>query len=205
MRSLSQALTLEKNALFTPNAWLVLLDIKLQGAPDYHFCSGNENIAFQGRNYTAFPFMLDPAKESSSGEIPSIELKLTNVTRIVHAWLEDLDGAVGSTVLVRVVNSAFLEENYADLEMEFTVLGTTADAEWIVFTLGAPNPLRRRYPPYRFIAGHCNWAGHFKGVECRYSGPETACNGTWKMCVSLSNTRNFGGHRGLSEQGWRVV
>ncbi len=53
MRSLSQALTLEKNALFTPNAWLVLLDIKLQGAPDYHFCSGNENIAFQGRNYTA--------------------------------------------------------------------------------------------------------------------------------------------------------
>lgn len=205
MKTLPQALVQEKNAISSNNPWLVLVDLQLPGAPNYYFVSNNENVSFRGRTYTAFPFMLDAMTESSSGEVPTVGLRVANVTQIIHAWLEDLDGAVGSTVVIRVVNTGHLDEDYAELELEFIILSTTADAEWITFTLGASNPLRRRFPKYRYISSHCNWAGNFKGVECRYSGATTSCDGTWESCEALNNTRNFGGYRGLSEKGWKVV
>ncbi len=203
MKSIPSVLIQEKNKLATPNPWIVLLDIVLDSTHKLYFCSNNEDITFSGQVYTAFPFVLDATTENNKGEIPSVSLKVANVTQIIHAYLEDLDGAVGATVTIRVVNAAYLSQNYSELEMTFTVVSTSADSEWIEFTLGAPNPLRRRYPVYRFISGHCNW--EFKGLECDYSGSASECDRSWEQCEKIGNTKRFGGYRGLSEKGWKIV
>lgn len=203
MKNIPAVLIKEKNKLFTPSPWLVLLDIVLDSAHTLHFVGNNEDVAFGGRVYTAFPFILEPTKESTKGDIPTVTLKICNVTQIVQGYLEDLDGAAGAEATVRVVNAARLDQDHSELEMTFSVLGTEADAEWITFKLGAVNPLRRRYPPFRHIATHCNWI--FKGAECGYSGIETACNRTFADCEARSNTVRFGGCLGLSQKGWRAV
>ncbi len=204
MKSIPSVLIREKNRLATPNPWIVLLDIVPDDSHKLCFCSGNEDIPFGGKTYSAFPFILDTTTENNKGEIPSVSLKVANVTQVIHACLEELDGAVGSSVTIRVVNAAYLSEDYSELEMTFTVLSTTADEEWIEFTLGAPNPLRRRFPVYRFISGHCNW--DFRGLECGYHGTAFAeCDRSWEQCRRIGNTGRFGGYRGLSEKGWRVV
>lgn len=203
MLSIPTVLINEKNKLYTPNPWLVLLDIVLDDDHKLYFVSNNENITFDGQEYTAFPFNLDPTSQSTEGTIPTVSLQVCNVTQIIQGYLEDLDGAVGAKVTIRVVNANYLEADYADLEMTFSVLASSADAEWITFTLGAENPLRRRFPVARFIATHCNW--EFKGVECAYAGAETTCSRTFDACSALVNTRRFGGYVGLSQKGWKAV
>jgi len=203
VKSIPAVLVREKNKLATPNPWIVLLDIVLDATHKLYFCSNNQDVTWSGRVYTAFPFLLEATEENSKGEIPSVSLKVANVTQVIHAYLEQLDGAVGATVTIRVVNAAYLSEDTSELDMTFTVVSTSADAEWIVFTLGAPNPLRRRFPPFRFIAKHCHW--EFKGHECGYSGAFTDCDRSFENCEERSNTRRFGGYRGLSEKGWRAA
>lgn len=56
----------------------------------------------------------------------------------------------------------------------YEVLGCVADATWVTFTLGAPNPLNRRFPLYRYISNHCNWK--FGERECNYTFDAV---GTW--------------------------
>jgi lambda family phage minor tail protein L len=205
MKVIPYNLIREKNKLFTAgeNAWLILLDIDLGGGTVFYLCSNTEDVTFLNRTYTAFPFYLDPARQNSKGEIPTLSLKVCNVTQLIHVYLEDLDGAVGATVTVRVVNAGYLDEDFSELEMDFSILATEADAEWITFPLGAASPLRRRFPPNRFIALHCNW--EFKSVECAYAGAETTCDRTWKRCEELNQTSRSGGYPGLNLKGWRLV
>jgi lambda family phage minor tail protein L len=204
MQTLPPVIVQEKNKLATPSAWLVLLDILLSDTLTLHLCSNTENVTFKGHVYEAFPFNLEPAKQTAQGEIPSVTLKVANVTQLIQGYLEDLDGAVGTTVIVRVVNSAYLSEDYSELEMTFGVLGSEADAEWVSFTLGLPNPLKRRYPLHRYMASHCNWI--FKGAECAYTGTRAICDRSFDTCDKVMlNSRRFGGHRGLSQKGWRIV
>lgn len=202
MKTLPSVLVTEKNKLFTSSVWIVLLDIHLNSTI-YRFCSNNENVTFDGETYICFPFDLEPFTENSEGEIPSVILRVSNVTQLIHSYLEELDGAVGATVIVRVVNSQYLSENYSELEYTFSILSVSANSEWLTFTLGAENPLRRRFPPYRFIANHCHW--DFKSVECGYSGSETVCDRSYERCSVLGNVVRFGGYRGLSDKSWKIA
>lgn len=203
MIPLPAVLVREKNKLYTPDPWLVLLEIALDADTRLYFCSNNEDILFAGQTYTAFPFYLEPTKQSSKAELPTVSLKVCNVTQLIHAYLEDLDGAIGAKVTVRVVNAGHLSENYSELEMTFNVVASQAEADWITFTLGAASPLRKRFPQHRYIALHCNW--EFKGFECAYGGIETTCDRTLKRCKQLGNSARFGGYPGLNQKGWRIV
>jgi lambda family phage minor tail protein L len=203
MKSIPTVVVQEKNKLFTPDPWIVLLEIALDASTTLYFCSNNENVTFGGRLYTAFPFRIEQTKQTSRGEIPTVELRVCNVTRLIHSYLEALDGAVGAQVTVKVVNAGHLTADYTELDMTFSVLATQADAEWITFTLGSISPLRARFPQCRFTALHCNW--DFKGFECAYAGAATDCDRTWTRCQALGNAPRFGGYPGLNQIGWRMI
>lgn len=203
MKNLPANLIIEKNKIATPNSWLVLLDVTLTDNTKFYLVKNTENITFQGNEYTAMNFEIEPTAETSKGEIPTVTLRISNVTRIIQAYLEELEGCIGATVVVRVVNAAYLAEDYSELEMTFDVLATNSDVNWVSFTLGAPNPLRRRFPLYRYIANHCGWS--YKSAECGYSGALGTCERTLDDCRNHNSEENnfeqskrFGGFHGLN-------
>ena len=202
-KNLPGNLIVQKNKLYSADAWVVLLDVVLTDDTTFRFCRNTEDIVFDGETYTAFPFELDTTKSTSKGEIPTVTLNVCNVTRSLQPYLESMDGMVGTVVTVRVVNMAHLTENYSELEMTFDVLSSQADVEWVSFTLGAPNPLKKRFPLYRYIAEHCNWI--FKGAECTYDGVDTVCNRTIADCRTKLNSARFGGYMGLKGGGLRLA
>lgn len=204
MKSISSTLTIEKNRIATENPWLVLLDIALtDNVTVFNLVANTEDIVYQTRTYTACPLDIVPPRESAKGEIPTITLRVANVTRVLQGYLEQLNGAIGSSVTLRIVNAAYLAENYADLEMTFEVLSASCNAQWVSFTLGAPSPLQRRFPMHRFIAGYCNW--QFKSAECAYSGADAECRRNLSACQAKGNSRRFGGFPGLSGGGIRLA
>lgn len=178
MKTLPANLILEKNKIASPNPWLVLLDITLTDNTKFYLVNNTEDITFNSQLYTAVPFQIEPTKQSGTGEIPTVTLRVSNVSRLMQGYLEAASGGVDSTVLVRVVNAALLTENYSELEMTFNILSTDTDAYWVTFTLGMPNPLRKRFPLYRYIAEHCNW--QFLARECNYAG--------WKANTKYNST-----------------
>ena len=207
MKSLPIALILEKNKLATANPWLVTLDVTFPApaSTTLYLVANTEDVPFQTRTYTAFPFKIDIMDQGGQGEIPTFRIMFSNVTRVLQAYLEELDGAVGATVLIRWINAAYLSEDYAELELTFEVLETVADAQWITLTLGTDNLLRQNFPEYRYLAGHCNWVKRFKDVECAYAGAATSCDGTLDTCRTLNNSPRYGGHPGLAGGGVRFA
>ena len=206
MKNLSAALIIESVNLGSANPWLLLLDINLpNGGGVLRLVKHNENITFQSNAYTAINFEFDYPKESSKGEIPMATLRISNVSRAIQSYLETYSGGKDVTITIRAVNSAHLAEDYAELEMTLDVLSSSADAYWATFSLGASNPMRHRFPPERYLADHCSYVRYFKGVECKYSGNTTSCEGTLEFCRSLGNSKNFGGVPGLSHTGVRLA
>ena len=128
--------------------------------------------AGKSQTYTAFNFEIEPTEQSGKGEIPSVTLRVSNITKLIQPYLEALDGGIGSEVKITVVNSAYLDEDYKELEMTFDVIDCSSSAQWVTFTLGAPNPLRQMLLPDKFLALHCNWLYNDivnqQGFECGY-------------------------------------
>ena len=205
MKNIPLALRQAKNAFGQDSAWLMLLTLTLP-APDntvFRIVPNNEDVVFGGETYTAFPVQIELPKETNSGEIPSITLQVSNVTRVLQGHLEALNGGVGATVQLIIVNVAHLSEDYAELTMDFDVLSATCSAQWVSLKCGASNPLRRRFPGDKYFAGHCNW--QFKGAECAYSGGDTTCERNLTACEAKSNTGRFGGFPGLANGGLRFA
>ena len=194
--SLPAVLVIEKNQIASANAWLVMLEVTLPDATKLYLVHNTEDITFNSHVYTAFPFQIEIPKINAKGELPSWILRVSNVTRALQSYYEAQKGLIKSQVIVRFVNAAYLAENYAELETITEVMASKADAEWLTFTLGMPSPLRRRFPIFRYIAGHCSW--DFKGIECAYSGATSSCLKTLDYCKTLNNSRRFGGKPGMA-------
>lgn len=209
MRDISQSLIFESNQLASSAAWLFLLDVTLpDGTTTFHLVRNNENVTFNGIEYVRFPFNLTLPQSGSKGEIPKAQLTISNVTRVLEPYMQSYGGGVGSTVTVHIVNSKYLTDSTAEITWTFQVLSASDDDLWITWSLGAPNPLRTKYPEFTFRSSYCRWFGRiggFKGAECNYSGVETSCDGTLDTCRSLGNERRFGGFPGLGTGQFKVV
>jgi phage-related protein len=205
MKILPANLIAEKNLMHSPEPWLILLEITLTdvGPTIIRLVKNTEDIVYDGNTWTAFPFKLSIVESNSKGQIPQVTLKVCNITRLLTPYLESLDGGIGSTIKVIVVNNGLLDEDYSELELEFSVMDCNADAYWVMWILGMANPLNRRFPLYRFLANHCNWV--FRGAECGYAGSETICDRTFDDCVARANTANFGGFLGMQSDGIRIA
>ncbi|OGW36130.1 MAG: hypothetical protein A2X58_08605 [Nitrospirae bacterium GWC2_56_14] len=195
--ALRQAVT----SLDSPGAWLTLLDLVIEGGPTFNLCNNNEDIEFQGRTYSAFPFALQPPKSTNTGEITTAQIMVYDVGRAIRPQLAKLNGGVGSTVRVYYVNSELLGEDYSKTTIDFSVQSATAPDMQIIIKLGMPNPLRQRYPEDRYIAAHCNWQPN--GAECGLTG--ITCNRTYDRCAELDNNRRFGGKRGMDGNNLRLA
>lgn len=190
----------EKNELETKSAWMWLLDITVPGVAEViRFVNNTENITYDGNVYTRCNFSLGPWRSTESGELPQRTLSITNLdlTEYLLPYVEQYDGAVGSTVVATPVNSEHLDIDMSSKAQEYMILDAMPTEEWIAFTLGAPNPLIQRFPQSRYFANYCKFVAHFKGIECGYSGSEIICNGTLARCRELNKQTRFGGEVGL--------
>lgn len=204
MKSLPLELRQAKNMFGDDSPWLALFQLKMDDSLTFYLAANNEDVTFQGQVYTRFPLQVELPKSTNTGEIGTVSLTVANATRTLQPHLEQFSGGVGKPVTMIIVHADNLASDYAELTWEFTITGVKSTAEWITFTLGGPNPMRRRFPPEKYLAGYCRYA-HFKGSECGYAGPATSCGRSLDNCRTLSNSHRFGGFPGLQPGGLRVV
>ena len=196
--SLSTATILEKNRLVSDGAWLILLELNFKGNI-IRLVRNTEDIFWNGSTWTAFPFELDDIKEDTDGEIPSLKIKVGNQMRQVQQYIRPIGGGIGCEVILSVVHSKHLDIVEPDLQLNFVVEESSADENWVYFTLGGDIVNSNRFPPRRIIKDFCPF--QFKGIECGYAGPFTTCNKTLANCTNLLNSSRFGGEFSLPYEG----
>jgi lambda family phage minor tail protein L len=160
-------------------------------------------VLFGGYVYSPFPMTIQHQSESIEGNIPDVNIGVSNADRVVQGYIEALNGAVDCEVIMRIVHQANLTSDFSDFERHFKILGTVCTNDWVSFSLGLMSPIYLRYPLFRVLGAHCNWL--FKGSECGYSGQTDSCDHTLKTCKSLGNSARFGGFPGLDSSGMRFV
>jgi lambda family phage minor tail protein L len=195
MLNLSSAAITEKNKLASDGVWLVLLEIRLPSTEVIRVVRNNQDIVWPasgGNTYAAFPFEIDTLSDLKPGEVPSLAIKVSNVTRALTPYLESGQGGVGAEVYLRVVHSEHLDITDPEIELVFKCVGCSADSMWATFELGASNPYSRRFPGNRILKNFCRYK-RFKGPRCGYSGGATTCDRSLKRCRELGNSTRYGG------------
>lgn len=203
---------IEKNKLFSSKAWLVLAKIVSPTPTTIRIVSNTEQVTWPvsgGSVFTAFPFILEEITDSRD-EVPSVELKASNVARALEGYLETENGLVDSIVTLYVVNSTNVttpsqgtgtDNQYPELELEFAIIDSHADSQWVYFQLGSSNPWNKRFPRSKVHKNFCRYR-YFKGTRCQYSGAETECDRTLYECrITMANSINFGGCPGVAMKG----
>ena len=142
---------------------------------------------------------LGEANEESNGSDPNLSVQVDNVAQGMTYYVEDAKGAVGTPVILRVVNSENLPNGEADLEEYYVVTECKVNEQWVTFTLGNEYSARTRRPLYRYMKNNCPFA--YKGLRCGYSGGIASCQHTLQDCRNHGNSERFGGFPGIDQKG----
>jgi len=192
----------EKNKLETANAWLVFLEIFIDVSTTIRLVNNTSDVtSFQGNPYTAFPFEFTGLSQNATGTIVTVDLKVSNVTRELYPYLKLYQGLVGKSVRIYFVNSGYLSADYSTLTYDFDIVDVDYNENDIIFKIGAPNPLYKKFPKRIFLADWCGF--DYASLECGHSG--NPCNKTLSSCRDRNNSDHYGGFMGLSRAGVRVV
>ena len=192
---------------YSGGAWLWLVEIVVTGQTTQRIARNTENIVYDGDTFDRFNFDVSPQMFSSEGDIPRVTLRVfQDINRRVEDIINNAEGALGGQIKLIRVNEKFLDTPVRALEYDYDNLASQSDTEWVVFTLGMPNPLTQRIPLDTYNSSICSQATPtlFKGSRCQYTGDDTSCTGTYDDCRGKDNAEHWGGELGLDPNVMRI-
>jgi phage-related protein len=202
---LSVVANIERHRLASGEPWILLLQLMYPGSADptaqqqwVTLARNDSPVTFDCGDglgpqvYQPFNFDVGEYTLSSKGDFPELEVKASNVLRILQNTVEQYGGVVGANLNLYVVNAAN-PAGEPDLAMAFTVKQTICDAKLVTFKCGATSPLRRLFPLLMYRVNFCGWVYNspalqaraaadptFRnpGKQCGYIGPLPTCSHT---------------------------
>ena len=190
MRNINNVSITEKNKAENRPIYLYSL-YKYDGTNDLHFAEHDVEVTFNGITYSPFPITHDFVSENSSGQIDTVKLRVSNVSREIQGYLENFD-LRGKKVEILLVWADHLNDPSAMIKDTYYIDSYGADQNVAEFSLsGRIDVLSVELPCRKYSRTHCSWK--FKSSECGYTGGETSCDKTLKRCRQLSNQLRFGG------------
>lgn len=163
-----------------------------------------------------FNFELSSMRETSEGDLPTVQLTIDNSARTLMRMLHDGDGLEGNEVQIHLVPRGALALEYPDHEgrtWKMQIASASADDRVVTFKLERANFFTRSAPQDRFSARRCRWV--FGGAECGYVqngfAGYTTCGKTFADCVARGadmqlrglpkiHPKRFGGFPGIPKQ-----
>lgn len=201
MSHLSVATIIEKDRISSEYAFVSLMKIHvinpstLDDVETLYVARNSEDITFQGDVYQAGAYEVDVKREA--GALPNISVNVVDYTRAIQGRMQEYGGGVGFGVDILVVNSGNLNQP-PEMNEHFTVVGARSQTYSVEFSLGAENPLTRRFPFRYQFRDRCQWL--YKGAECGYTGALPTCDYSLdgpNGCGAHNNVERFGAFPGI--------
>lgn len=141
--------------------------------------------AKESKTWIAIDFEIGSISETSKGEIPKLDVSISNTNRVMESYLQQYDlftklfGYYPITVDIMVVNTGNVEYDEvlgyrikptAEISYRFELKQPQSTDKIVTFTLGASNPYTRRVPLNRMLKNQGK-VKKFKDWECGYVSP----------------------------------
>ena len=171
-----------KNALATGSrlVWLYEIEVPTSTPTRYRFCTQMEPVTFRGNEYSPFPITHETMKEGADGDLPTLALTVSNVSREIGGTLESYNGLVGQRVKVMLVLMTENQETSpqdplkAILEWDFKITSMAATAEGASAQLGDISLYQVFMPASRISKRYCRF--QYKDDGCGYVGSLPTCD-----------------------------
>ena len=154
-----------KNALATGSrlVWLYEIEVPTNPPTRNRFCNQMEAVTFRGNKYSPFPITHEKMKEGADGDLPSLSMSVSNVSREIIGPLESYNGLIGQRVKIMLV---LMTENphmapqsplKAILEWDFKITSMAATAEGASAQLGDISLYEVNVPASRMSKRYCRF------------------------------------------------
>lgn len=180
----------EKNALSNKPIYLYTIYDYDGIANNLYFAEYPSEILFDGITYSPFPITFDSIPENNKGQIDSVTVQVSNISRLIQSYLEAYN-IKGKQVSIKLVWADQLDDIDNYIEDIYYIDSYSADQKNVTFVLTSKFDVLNIDLPFRRVnRNHCSWV--FKGTECGYAGGESTCNKTFQRCKELNNSTRFG-------------
>ncbi len=199
MQVLSDIAKFEKNQIYTDGVFCMLLQVDIPNVDTLYLCYNNEDIQWNGHLWQNFPVEIGENSQTQDSSIPTIEIKICNITRELAGFVEDTKGANNGKITVYIINTKNLTSTTPEIEERWMIQKAHSDQEWITFTVGPDYSPNSKMPQERYLKNGCRFC--YKSVRCGYIGTVTTCNHTLTDCRKHGNSKRFGGFPGIDQGG----
>lgn len=203
----------ERHAIASGEPFLQLMDIAVStgtGTEHLRLARNIDAVTFDANDgngpqiYQPFNFEMGEYKVGSDGSVPEITFTASNVMRILQSQIEQYGGLSGAQLFLYAFNTA-VPAGEADLAMQFTIKQAHCSAKTVEIKCGAPSPMRRYFPIFKYWPNTCIWR-YKSGVGCTYTGSMTTCSKTIDGatgCKAHFSNQDlpFGGFPGIDTNG----
>lgn len=193
MKTLDAALILEKNQLYSSSPWIMLFEIQIDDTDYWRLAAYPENVEWNSLTWVRFPAITESITESADGSLGGLTVHVSNVDRLVSAYVENND-LLGRSVTIYVINAGHLDVTTDVLSFTYRINRIQVNEQSAAFELGHEDLFRLQLPWQRAIRDKCRWG--FRDARCGYpSDPFNAC--TQQVFadsdVNFYRNGNFGG------------
>lgn len=117
-----------------------------------------------------FHLALGDFLETKRGDLPQMQLAISNVTKELMAEVDAADGLTDQAVRILMVNAATLADDSARTIFTGEIIGLEVDQQTLVFDLGKPSLNRVTFPALRVLT-QCSVVT-FGDTQCGYEIPD---------------------------------
>lgn len=185
--------------------WKITVDITASATSVVYLTNQAETITLGSDVYQPYPMTQGSIEQTNEGEVTTVTLTMSNVTRKLSTFIETGAGLANMPVTLSLAKRDDLASGAA-LVFDFTVGNVTLTRASATLTLESPNFFQRVSPRDTVSRDRCRW--RFKGKECGYVGTLSTCDKSLPTCILRGDderdsglTRNhpqrFGGFPGI--------
>ena len=86
----------EKNKLSTDSLWYLAMKVTIPGSTPtiVYVVKNTEDITWAGQTWQAFPFEIDPIAAGNKGEVPRVDVRISNVNRVLEGYVLAYDNYI---------------------------------------------------------------------------------------------------------------
>jgi len=163
----------------------------------------NKDFSWNGKTWTAIEFDIDEILQTSKGEIPRLDLRISNTNRLMEYYLQQYDFYLKTHLHkliyanIYVVNSGLVGTSTCELSFRFELKQPKTTDKLATFTLGATSPYTHRFPYCRMFKNQGR-VKKFGDVECGYAKKDDEiCDRQLATCKEYGNHARYCGFPSL--------
>lgn len=159
--------------------WLWLLEFWIDDSTALRLTPSTRPVSFDGNLFYPRNISFSGIDRNTEGNLANLSVSLSPVDAEIQQVLDENDGLVDRTMVIRLVYADLIELGAAAEEF-YQVVSCTSDWNTVTWTMGAFDLFKIQFPRQRFIRDHCRHV--YKSLSCGYVGDLGPCGKALEDC-----------------------